>query len=239
MSISSGAVSTGPEYSHAVRSRRARGSGSSIRRCTSATATRCMHCPRASCGSPCMAATTTSRPGLFLWYTDGMQYMNHAATPMANIGLTTWPPLEPRPHRRAARHRGRRGAVRGLHLLGGRRACRRTTGSTGSTATTARGTTPSSARSRRSGRGLSRLGRPEQPVHRRDQVVVVDRLREDAGEAGGLAGVADLAAGVGCHSDDRRAGAAGRCGGSRRPRRIRRGAASAGPSGSAAAGGGR
>jgi hypothetical protein len=31
--------------------------------------------------------------GLFLWYTDGMQYMNHAATPMANIGLSTWPPL--------------------------------------------------------------------------------------------------------------------------------------------------
>jgi uncharacterized protein len=31
--------------------------------------------------------------GKFLWYTDGMQYMNHAATPMANIGLTIWPPL--------------------------------------------------------------------------------------------------------------------------------------------------
>jgi hypothetical protein len=29
----------------------------------------------------------------FLWYTDGMQYMNHAATPRANIGLGTWPPL--------------------------------------------------------------------------------------------------------------------------------------------------
>lgn len=29
----------------------------------------------------------------FLWYTDGMQYMNHAATPRANIGLSTWPPL--------------------------------------------------------------------------------------------------------------------------------------------------
>lgn len=31
--------------------------------------------------------------GLFLWYTDGMQYMNHAATPMANVGLAIWPPL--------------------------------------------------------------------------------------------------------------------------------------------------
>lgn len=29
----------------------------------------------------------------FLWYTDGMQYMNHAATPLANIGLGIWPPL--------------------------------------------------------------------------------------------------------------------------------------------------
>ena len=29
----------------------------------------------------------------FLWYTDGMQYMNHAATPRANVGLGTWPPL--------------------------------------------------------------------------------------------------------------------------------------------------
>jgi SET domain-containing protein len=29
----------------------------------------------------------------FLWYTDGMQYMNHATTPRANIGLGTWPPL--------------------------------------------------------------------------------------------------------------------------------------------------
>lgn len=29
-----------------------------------------------------------------LWYTDGMQYMNHASTPLANIGLGTWPPLE-------------------------------------------------------------------------------------------------------------------------------------------------
>ena len=30
----------------------------------------------------------------FLWYTDGMQYMNHAETPRANIGLGTWPPLQ-------------------------------------------------------------------------------------------------------------------------------------------------
>jgi SET domain-containing protein len=32
--------------------------------------------------------------GLFLWYTDGMQYMNHATSPLANIGLSTWPPLQ-------------------------------------------------------------------------------------------------------------------------------------------------
>jgi hypothetical protein len=31
--------------------------------------------------------------GRFLWYTDGMQYMNHAAGARANIGLGTWPPL--------------------------------------------------------------------------------------------------------------------------------------------------
>ena len=29
----------------------------------------------------------------FLWYTDGMQFMNHAAGPLANVGLGTWPPL--------------------------------------------------------------------------------------------------------------------------------------------------
>lgn len=28
-----------------------------------------------------------------LWYTDGMQYMNHATAPTANIGLGMWPPL--------------------------------------------------------------------------------------------------------------------------------------------------
>jgi hypothetical protein len=28
-----------------------------------------------------------------LWYTDGMQYMNHAEGPRANIGLGTWPAL--------------------------------------------------------------------------------------------------------------------------------------------------
>lgn len=30
----------------------------------------------------------------FLWYCDGMQFMNHAASPRANIGLRTWPPLQ-------------------------------------------------------------------------------------------------------------------------------------------------
>lgn len=30
----------------------------------------------------------------FLWYVDGMQYMNHAAGAAANIGLSVWPPLE-------------------------------------------------------------------------------------------------------------------------------------------------
>ncbi len=28
-----------------------------------------------------------------LWYTDGMQYMNHASSPLANVGLGLWPPL--------------------------------------------------------------------------------------------------------------------------------------------------
>lgn len=31
--------------------------------------------------------------GQFLWYTDGMQYMNHAAGAGANVGLTYWPAL--------------------------------------------------------------------------------------------------------------------------------------------------
>ncbi len=31
--------------------------------------------------------------GTFIWYTDGMQFMNHGTTPLANIGLGTWPPL--------------------------------------------------------------------------------------------------------------------------------------------------
>ncbi len=31
--------------------------------------------------------------GRFLWYTDGMQYMNHCPTPDANVGLGKWPPL--------------------------------------------------------------------------------------------------------------------------------------------------
>jgi hypothetical protein len=30
----------------------------------------------------------------FLWYSDGMQFMNHAASPRANIGLRSWPPLQ-------------------------------------------------------------------------------------------------------------------------------------------------
>lgn len=31
--------------------------------------------------------------GKFLWYNDGMQFMNHQATPLANVGLGKWPPL--------------------------------------------------------------------------------------------------------------------------------------------------
>ena len=31
--------------------------------------------------------------GLFLWYTDGMQFMNHADERNANVGLTWWPAL--------------------------------------------------------------------------------------------------------------------------------------------------
>ena len=30
----------------------------------------------------------------FIWYNDGMQYMNHMANLGANIGLGTWPPAE-------------------------------------------------------------------------------------------------------------------------------------------------
>lgn len=29
--------------------------------------------------------------GKFLWYTDGMQYMNHGAGARANVGLDYWP----------------------------------------------------------------------------------------------------------------------------------------------------
>jgi len=29
----------------------------------------------------------------FLWYTDGMQFMNHRAAPFANVGLGFWPEL--------------------------------------------------------------------------------------------------------------------------------------------------
>lgn len=29
----------------------------------------------------------------FLWYTDGMQFMNHRHTPSANVGLGVWPAL--------------------------------------------------------------------------------------------------------------------------------------------------
>jgi len=30
----------------------------------------------------------------FVWYTDGMQYVNHAFGEMSNIGITEWTPLE-------------------------------------------------------------------------------------------------------------------------------------------------
>jgi hypothetical protein len=32
--------------------------------------------------------------GLFLWYTDGMQFMNHGDGPAANVGLDHWPEIE-------------------------------------------------------------------------------------------------------------------------------------------------
>jgi SET domain-containing protein len=32
--------------------------------------------------------------GRFIWYKDGMQYMNHADSPHANIGLNEWLPLQ-------------------------------------------------------------------------------------------------------------------------------------------------
>ena len=31
--------------------------------------------------------------GQFLWYRDGMQFMNHRPGPGANVGLGKWPPL--------------------------------------------------------------------------------------------------------------------------------------------------
>ncbi len=31
--------------------------------------------------------------GMFLWYRDGMEFMNHRLTPGANVGLGKWPPL--------------------------------------------------------------------------------------------------------------------------------------------------
>lgn len=31
--------------------------------------------------------------GLFLWYRDGMEFMNHGDTPQANVGLHYWPKL--------------------------------------------------------------------------------------------------------------------------------------------------
>lgn len=30
----------------------------------------------------------------FVWYEDGMQFVNHADAPVANIGITEWTPLE-------------------------------------------------------------------------------------------------------------------------------------------------
>ncbi len=32
--------------------------------------------------------------GLFLWYTDGMQFLNHGSGDRANVGLDFWPKLE-------------------------------------------------------------------------------------------------------------------------------------------------
>lgn len=59
------------------------------------------------CGLPELAALTPERlafalhggylhhpSGRFVWYEDGMQFVNHADAPLANIGITEWTPLE-------------------------------------------------------------------------------------------------------------------------------------------------
>ena len=206
------------------------------RRCTSATAAPCTRSPPRKLRFALHGGYLHKPSGQFLWYTDGMQYMNHAATPLANIGLATWPPLRddhtvalrdidageelfedysfwadgglaPGPLAPPALPRPLPRALR-LPLL---------------------------ARDR-SGRGLSR-GSVGSRRKRRTVAISssnIDRLRQHAGEAGRPAGGAHVAAGVRGHRDDRRAARRRPCGGSRRRRRSRRAAASAGPSGSAA-----
>lgn len=59
------------------------------------------------CGLPELAALTPDRlafalhggylhhpSGRFVWYEDGMQFVNHASGAAANIGITEWTPLE-------------------------------------------------------------------------------------------------------------------------------------------------
>ena len=201
---------TGPEYSRAVRSPPGRGSGRSIRRCTSATATRCMHCRRASCASRCTAATPQAVG------TVPLVHRRHAVHEPRRDADGQHRPRRPGRRcstttpSRCATSRPARSCSR--TTPSGRTAgCRRTTGSTGSTCDHC----PEHyaflcSLETVADRGLSRAQpAPRQPAHRRDQVVEDDRLRQHAGEAGGLAGVAHLAAGVRGHRDDRRAGAAG------------------------------
>jgi hypothetical protein len=59
------------------------------------------------CGLPELAALTPEKlefalhggylhhpSGRFVWYDDGMQFVNHADSPYANIGITEWTPLQ-------------------------------------------------------------------------------------------------------------------------------------------------
>ena len=130
----------------------------------------------------------------FLWYTDGMQFMNHRRAPRgqrrarhlaAALATTTTVAL--------------RDIAAGEELLedytfwadGG---LAPTTGSAGSISSTAPSTSPSSGSLDTLARGgLSAHGGADSGAGSRDQLLEDDRLGEDAGEARLLAGAADLA----------------------------------------------
>ena len=177
--------------------------------------------------------------GRFLWYTDGMQFMNHRADARRQRRARHLAAAHRGPLRRAARHRGRA------------RNCSRTIPS-GPTA----GSAPShwlrpslsralpgalrlpAASSRRFAWRRNRYRRPPRwRCDRRDQLLEDDRLREHRREARLAAGAADVlppAFAVTATIAGRRRRRTS--GGSPRRRRSRRGRASAGPSGPAAGG---